>query len=284
MKISVVTPSFQQGQFIQRTIESVLSQEGVEFEYVVFDGGSNDETISILERYSDRIRWKSEKDRGQAHAVNKGILATDGEIIAWLNSDDIYYPGALQQVAAFFLSNPQVDVVYGNADHIDKNDEYIEDYPVEAWDVGRLKETCIICQPALFFRRHVVERYGLLDEEKQYCMDYEYWLRLARNGARFQHLPVKLAASRFYNETKTLGARVKVHAETNDMMKQMFGRVEDRWLFNYAHAVAGEKGISPDDRARFVRWIGFYSVWAALRWNHWLSREMLVTIVKWVRG
>lgn len=284
MKISVITPSFQQGQFIERTVESVLSQESVDFEYLIFDGGSTDETASILERYSDRVRWKSEKDRGQAHAVNKGILASDGEVIGWLNSDDIYYPGALAQIVGYFAAHPEIDVVYGEADHIDKKDEYIEDYPVEEWNPERLKETCIICQPALFFRRSVVERFGLLDEEKQYCMDYEYWLRLAKRGAVFHYLPVKLAGSRFYNETKTLGARVKVHKEVNDMMKQHFGRVDDGWLFNYAHAVVDNKGISRSDRRRFVWWVGIYSVWAAIRWNHRLSGNMLKIMARWIKA
>ena len=104
MKFSVVTPSYNQGIFIERTLESVARQRdsGLEIEHVVFDGGSQDETVSILQKQGDRIRWVSEKDKGQTDAVNKGIRATDGEIIAWLNSDDVYYPGAFRKVSDYF--------------------------------------------------------------------------------------------------------------------------------------------------------------------------------------
>ena len=227
MKISVVTPSFNQGQFIERTLQSVASQTGAEIEHVVFDGGSTDDTVAILEHFSPPVRWVSEKDKGQTDAINKGIRASDGEIIGWLNSDDVYYPGALARVAGFFEANPGIDVVYGMADHIDLEDHAFEPYPTEPWDFARLKETC---QPALFFRRRVVERHGLLDESLHYCMDYEYWLRLGKAGTRFAYLEEKLAGSRLYAETKTLGARVKVHREINDMFKKLFGAVPDRWL------------------------------------------------------
>jgi glycosyltransferase involved in cell wall biosynthesis len=274
MKVSVVTPSFNQGQFIQRTLESVATQTGAEIEHVVFDGGSNDNTVDVLKRFGHGVKWVSEKDNGQTEAVNKGIRATDGEIIGWLNSDDVYYPGAIAHVIAFFEAHPDVDVVYGMADHIDLSDHAFEAYPTESWDMARMRDTCIICQPAAFFRRRVVAQHGLLDESRHFCMDYEYWLRLAKAGVRFAYVEEKLAGSRLYAENKTMGSRLKVHAEINDVQKSLFGTVPDRWLWNYAHAAIDDR----IDRNKLPRWFALRMLIAvtkaALHWNGRLSPEM----------
>ena len=148
MKVSIVTPSFNQGQFIERTLQSVASQTGSEIEHVVFVGGSTDNTVEVLKGFSPPVRWVSKKDKGQADAINQGICATDGEIIGWLNSDDIYYPYAIARVVAYFTAHPEVDMVYGMADHIDLEDHAFEPYPTEPWDFERLKQACFICQPA----------------------------------------------------------------------------------------------------------------------------------------
>jgi glycosyltransferase involved in cell wall biosynthesis len=274
MKVSIVTPSYNQGQFIQRTLESVASQRGAEIEHVVFDGGSTDDTVEVLKRFGNGIRWTSEKDKGQTDAVNKGIRATDGDIIGWLNSDDVYYPDAIATVVAFFEANPDVDVVYGMADHIDLNDHAFESYPTEPWNFARLKDTCFICQPALFFRRRVVDQHGLLDERLNYCMDYEYWLRLGKAGVKFAYLEKKLAGSRLYAENKTMGSRLKVHGEINDMQKGLFGKVQDRWLWNYAHAALDHR----IDRKSAPRWFAIRMILimlqSAKRWNGTISPEM----------
>ena len=279
MKVSVVTPSFNQGQFIQRTLESVATQTGAEIEHVVFDGGSTDDTVEVLKRFGHGVKWVSEKDKGQTDAVNKGIRATDGEIIGWLNSDDVYYPGAIAHVIAFFESRPDVDVIYGMADHIDLSDYAFEAYPTEPWNFPRLMDTCFICQPAAFFRRRVVDQHGLLDEKLRFCMDYEYWLRLAKAGVHFAYMEEKLAGSRLYAENKTLGSRVKVHAEINDMQKALFGKVPDRWLRNYTHAVVEAKL----DRSRSPRWFNLYmlivAMKASLHWNRRIAPEMKTSLI-----
>jgi Predicted glycosyltransferases len=280
MKVSIITPSFNQGEFIERTLRSVSTQSGAEIEHVIFDGGSTDNTVAVLRAFSPPVRWVSEPDRGQTDAVNKGLAATDGEIIGWLNSDDVYYPGAVRSVLEFFQRHPDVDVVYGMADHIDKQDVPFESYPTEPWSHERLVETCFICQPALFFRRRVVERCGLLDASLQYCMDYEYWLRLAQAGVRFAYLERKLAGSRLYQENKTLGSAVKVHREINDMFLRTRGRVPDRWLFNYAHKLV-ERRISREEQPRrFVLSIGVEALKASLHWNRGISRSMLWAMVR----
>lgn len=234
MKVSIITPSFNQGQFIERTLKSVAIQSSTEIEHVVFDGGSSDSTVDVLKHFTPPLKWVSEKDKGQTDAVNKGILATDGEIVGWLNSDDIYYPGAFTRVIQFFDENPDVDVVYGMADHIDVDDHAFESYPTEPWDYERLKEICFICQPALFFRRQVFDQYGLLDGSLNYCMDYEYWLRLGKAGVQFGYLEEKLAGSRLYAENKTMGSKLKVHREINNMQKKLLGHVHDKWIFAYS--------------------------------------------------
>lgn len=282
MKVSIVTPSYNQGQFIERTLRSVASQTGAEIEHVVFDGGSKDGTVDILKAFVPPVRWVSQKDNGQTDAVNKGIRATDGEIIGWLNSDDIYYPGAVACVVAFLEQNPDVDVVYGLADHIGLDDVAFEDYPTEPWNLERLKETCFICQPALFLRRRVVEQHGLLDESLHFCMDYAYWLRLGKAGVRFALLPEKLAGSRLYADNKTLGSRVKVHAEINDMFAGLFGQVPDRWLFNYAHAEVEKNSFPRKGTRLFALKVGVVALVAAVKWNKRVASSMLYLICGWL--
>jgi glycosyltransferase involved in cell wall biosynthesis len=284
MLISVVTPSYNQGEFIERTLQSVLSQNIAQLEYVVFDGGSSDNTVEVLKKYQDQLRWVSEKDGGQTNAVNKGLMATSGEIIGWLNSDDIYYPGAFETVLDFFKAHPEIDIVYGQAYHIDKQDGFIDAYPTEAWDINRLQQTCFISQPAVFFRRSIIERFGLLDESMNFCMDYEYWLRLGLAGAKFAYIPKVLAATRLYAETKTLGARVKVHAEINDMFKKKLGKVSDRWLFNYGHIVADSWGLKRSNELRFGACMGVMTLYASLRWNHSISIPMMKMLAGFVKS
>ncbi|MCC6860378.1 MAG: glycosyltransferase [Bryobacterales bacterium] len=282
-KVSIVTPSFNQGRFIERTVSSVLSQGVPDLEYRVVDGGSTDETCRILERYGSSIHWVSEKDNGQADAVNKGLRACSGEVFGWLNSDDIYYPGAVAAAAGYFEANPDIDVVYGDANHIDEQDRVIEPYPTEPWDFERLTRACFICQPAVFFRRRVVERHGFLDAGLRYTMDYEYWIRLGRAGARFGWLRRTLAGSRLHADTKTLGARVPVHAEINSMLRRGLGRVPDRWLSNYAHVVLDARGVARGTLG-FSLLVSLLSWYAALKWNRRISGPMWRETAQWIAG
>ena len=261
LSMSIITPSMNQGRFIPETIDSVLTQDVEDREYFVVDGGSTDETVEILRRYDDRVGWVSEPDRGQAHAVNKGIAVTSGDIIGWLNSDDVYAPGALAAARDAFEANPEADVVFGRADHIDAGGNVVGAYPVEPVSLDRLRETCTFCQPAVFFRRGVTERWGLLDESLQFCMDYEYWIRLIAGGARFHFLDTVLACSRVHEDTKTLARRSEAYREACHMLQNRFGRTPGRWLFGYAAAQAEAKGYS---RSKPIR-LFLASTWNAAR-------------------
>ena len=242
MKLTVVTPSFNQGKYIKRTIDSVLTQGISDLEYIVMDGGSTDETVEILKSYGERIIWKSEKDEGQTDAVNKGIRMSTGDIIGWLNSDDIYYPEMVNMVLKVFAENPEINVVYGNAYHIDEDDKIIEEYYTEDFDYERLKDICFICQPSLFFRKGIVDKYGYLDDKLQYCMDYDYWLRIGK-GEKFYRLNEFIAGSRLYDDNKTLGARRKVHEEMLIMQEKNLGKASKKWIYNLAHVIVDDMDI-----------------------------------------
>ena len=255
MKMTIITPSYNQGEFLEETIRSVLNQNLDGLEYWVLDGGSTDESVEILRKYEDRLAWVSEKDGGQTDAVNKGLQRAQGEIIGWLNSDDIYYPDACRKVLAYFERHPEAMVVYGQADHIDREGNWLEAYPTEKWDYARLHEVCFLCQPAVFFRKEVVRELGYLNDALNYCMDYEYWLRLGQVHP-FHFLPEKLAGSRLYAENKTLGAKSAVHREILEMLYEKTNQLSSYWLFHYGHAVAADAGLqrnTPAEEWQFVK-------------------------------
>jgi len=281
LTVSVITPSYNQGRFIERTIRSVLEQD-YPLQYVVMDGGSRDETLDVLRRFDGQLRWASESDRGQAHAVNKGIAATHGEIIGWLNSDDVYYAGAVRRAVEQFQAHPEADIVYGDAHHIDEGGCIIDAYPTEEYDFERLKDTCFLCQPATFFRRRLVSRIGLLAERLWLCMDYEYWLRAGLSGARFLHVPEPLAGSRLYRENKTLANRLAVHEEINHMLLRLLGSVPDQWLLNHARTYWQERGLDRNSRLCFAMAVSCSVLHAALHWNRSIRLSLLGIVADWI--
>ncbi len=209
MKVSVVTPSFNQGAYIERTIESVLAQRGAfELEYLVVDGGSTDETLAILRRYEGRLRFVSERDRGQSDAINKGIRMTTGDVVAWLNSDDTYAPGALDAVVRT-LGGTGARWCFGECPIIDEQDVEVRSAIAryKAWvsrrySLRRLLGRNFIPQPATFFRRDILDEVGPLDESLHFAMDYDLWLRFAR-VAEPVFVPRPLARFRWHGASKT---------------------------------------------------------------------------------
>ncbi|HEV7662142.1 MAG TPA: glycosyltransferase family 2 protein [Chloroflexota bacterium] len=284
-RVSIITPSLNQGRFIEQTIETVLSQGRPhgDLEYVVVDGGSQDDTLPILRRFGDRLRWVSEPDRGQADAVNKGLRLTSGDVIGWLNSDDIYYPGAVEAACDFLAANPAVDVVYGQAQTIDEQGLVIEPYPTEPFDLQRLADVCFLCQPAVFFRRSVIERFGPLDERLHFVLDYEYWLRLAQGGATFARIPQLLAGWRLYPGIKSVAGRVRMHTEVNEMMLERLGYVPDRWIYNYAHARLEPTSVDSTKHLRFAMALTVLTLWASLRWNRSVPGTVRQTTLIWLK-
>lgn len=263
-EVSILTPSYQQGMYIEQTLRSVEEQGlGDRLEHLVIDGGSTDGTLEVLERYSPRVRWVSESDRGQAHAVNKGIAASHGRILGWLNSDDLYEPGAVAHALRLFELHPDVDVLYGDAIHIDAEGRFLESYPTRDWDYEALEQTCYLSQPAVFFRRSVPERFGGLDEALRYCMDYEYWLRIGEH-VRFLRVPRRLAATRLHEAAKTVSARVAVHEEIVAMFERRLGYAPLRWLYLLARERALLRGGRSDQTAAYA-WALLTTTWSGLR-------------------
>ncbi|MBI3885497.1 MAG: glycosyltransferase [Opitutae bacterium] len=244
MKFSIVVPSFNHSPYLRANLDSILLQEHRDVEILVNDGGSNDGSVEILASYGNRIQWSSGRDHGQTDAINKGLLVASGEILAYLNSDDIYLPGAFQRVAAHFAAHPACDLLYGNAWHLKADGSVVEAYPTEPWNYDRLFQYCFLCQPAVFWRRRLLPRFGLFDERLHFAMDYEYWLRLGA-AAEIHHLPGEpLAGSRLHADTKTLRSRLAVHREILQVVRRRARRPADcyTWLKHLASIEATENG------------------------------------------
>lgn len=190
MKITIVIPSYNQAGFIRETLDSILGQQtDHEVEVIVMDGGSTDGTTDILKEYGERIRWVSEKDEGQSDAVNKGIEKASGEIIGWLNSDDLYEPGSLPEVLDVFARDPDCRWVYGKCRIIDEEGKEImkwithyKNLSLKRYSAGKIFRENFISQPAVFFRKDLFEEAGPLDTTLNYAMDYDLWLRFAKRS------------------------------------------------------------------------------------------------------
>jgi GT2 family glycosyltransferase len=228
MRIALVTPSYGQGRFIETTLLSVIDQNYPRLDYVVQDGGSSDGTVAILQRHADRLSgWTSGPDEGQAHAINLGFTQAQGELMAWLNSDDLLLPGALAFVADFFDRHPEVDVVYGNRLLIDEDGQEIGRWILPGHDADALRWADYIPQETLFWRRALWDRVGgRLDESFQFAMDWDLLLRFQEAGARFAHVPRFLGAFRVHAAQKTSESIGHIGlAEMDRIRARLWGRV-----------------------------------------------------------
>jgi glycosyltransferase involved in cell wall biosynthesis len=228
--ISIVTPSLNQGQFLERTVQSVSSQEYPNLEYLVMDGGSTDTSISIIQKYSARITlWRSHRDNGQSDAVCEGWQKSKGEILGWLNSDDYYYPNALATVGEFFAQNPDVLVVWGSIAIVDGNGQVLrvkQPRSLSAIDLLLFKD--VPGQAGAFVRRSVFEEVGGPRLDLHYVLDWELWLRIALRypAAAIGLLPQTLAAATEWHGAKTVTAATKDIEEVRRVLEELFAQSE----------------------------------------------------------
>jgi glycosyltransferase involved in cell wall biosynthesis len=200
--VSVITPSFNQARYLEQTIRSVLGQEYPRIEYIVVDGASTDGSVEIVKKYADKLAWwVSERDSGQAEAINKGLGRATGEIAAWLNSDDYYLPGAVSSAVRVFEENPDVVLVYGDMLAVDENGDPFNTLRYKQLTLQDLLCFQIIGQPAVFFRREAFEEAGLLDPTFHFLLDHHLWIRIAQHG-KILHVDQTWAAARHHAEAK----------------------------------------------------------------------------------
>lgn len=206
--VSIITPSFNQGKFLEETILSVLNQDYAKIEYIVVDGGSSDNTLDVIKKYQSRLAcWISEPDKGQTDAINKGFSRANGEIIAWLNSDDVYYADAVSQAVQYLLDHPQIGMVYGDLDFIDENGKLVGKFNAAQTDLPRLRRGYVhIPQPSAFFRADLWKQVGPLDASFFFAMDYDLWTRISA-VSELKYLPGKAWAKfRLHSDGKTVNA------------------------------------------------------------------------------
>jgi glycosyltransferase involved in cell wall biosynthesis len=261
--VSIITPSYNQVCYLEATIRSVLEQGYPNIEYIVIDGGSTDGSVDILERYSPQVSlWLSEIDTGQAHAINKGIERSHGSILGWLNSDDILIPNTVSRAVNVFRQHLEIDVVYGRLERIDEDGNLVQTPALPKDKVEFSKEKilgeCIVNQPGSFWRREIMDKAGRLDIGLRFVMDYEYWIRLAMNGARFKRLPEVVARFRLNPDSKTVSQSAAMAQEQLKVLDKLVEKYD----------LAKVLGISPravDRQVRMTRattyLLAFYGEW-----------------------
>ena len=228
--VSIVTPSYNQGQFIEDTILSVRNQDYPYIEHIVIDGGSTDNTLDILRKYDGKITWISEKDRGQSDAVNKGFAMAKGAIIGWLNSDDLYFSkDTISNIVVGFQRFKTADLIYGDYIKIDENNLILQVYHRPSqFSYNRLLRIGYVSQPATFFRKKIIEKYKL-DVGINIVMDLEFWLKIGRDKWNFRHLDRIVAAERLHKDAKCVSKNEEMRKEAQEV-RERYGEV-----FNTKH-------------------------------------------------
>jgi len=208
-KVSIVTPSYNQGKFLEKTINSVLSQNYENIEYFVIDGGSSDHSLDIIKKYKNEITgWVSEDDRGQSHAINKGIRRCGGEIFGYINSDDFYEEGVIQRAVDIFSKNPEIDIIYGNFNYVGVKNNLLSNQKTIPFNSKIFRyDFDFICQPASFWRMDVFKKNGLFDVDLKYLMDYDFFLRCVMGKMNFYYDNFTIANLRLHDDCKTISGQ-----------------------------------------------------------------------------
>src|ERR1051325_9305127 len=248
-RITVVTPSFNQAAYIEETIESVLAQSYPNLEYMVIDGGSTDGSVEIIKKYARSLTyWVSEPDRGQTHAINKGLARATGEIFAYLNSDDLYLPGALQAVADGFAAHPAAAVVYGKCVYIDAEGRELETRQAsfngfeEYLAIWRLlAKRQALTQPEVFCRTAALRRVGEFRGELRFVMDFEMWARLLLAGMVFQSIDQPVAKFRVYQNQKSTSAGEELYRIVRQLYDEMVAEHPERAQSDFLHELHDER-------------------------------------------
>ncbi len=247
--VSIVTPSYNQARFLEATLRSVLEQDYPRIEYLVVDGASFDGSVEIIRRYADRLTWwVSEKDSGQSEAINKGFHRAQGEFIGWLNSDDLYLPGAVSAAIQVFQTHLQAGLVYGDARAIDVDGKPFNLMHARQYSLADLMAFNIVCQPAAFMRRSVLEEAGYLDPAYQLLMDNLLWMSMARR-APIVYTPQIWAAARYHDQAKNRTRGAAYGEEARRLIADLRSRPEFSDLIR-----SNEKRI----QAGVERFDGFY--------------------------
>lgn len=220
-RVSIVTPSYNQAQYLEDTIRSVLEQGYPNLEYIIVDGGSTDGSVDIIRKYEHKLAWwVSEKDEGQGDAIRKGFSHASGEVIAWINSDDYYLPGAVLQAASVLKSHPDVGLVYGDVVSLNGKGQPINVQRLPDYSLQDLMSFHIIGQPSVFMRRAVYEKVGGIDPRFHYLLDHQLWLKMAAE-AKIYHLPALWSAARYHADAKNVALAARFGREAYQIVDWM---------------------------------------------------------------
>jgi len=236
-KISIITPSFNQGQYIRQTISSVVNQDYENKEYLIIDGGSTDNTIEVIKEHSNRIQyWVSETDTGQSNAINKGLLKSCGDILAWINSDDYYEDNIFQIISDYFKQNPNIDLLYFDVNNLFPSNTRIHHHRHEYFPEHFLTKVCLH-QPGVFWRRRIMEKVGFLDENLHFVMDFDLWIRIYLN-ANIKYIPKIISNFRIHSESKTNNNPVQLYLEKNQVIAELFYNLQRTKYLDKLHSLA----------------------------------------------